>query len=473
MEGMKARERVHMIGIGGSGLSAIARVLLESGQTVSGSDRQAGPVLESLRAAGAQISVGHRPENVLGADLVIRSSAIPDDHVEVQAAREQGIPVLKRSDYLGRLVADRRVIAVAGSHGKTTTTAMIAWILSALGLDPAFIVGGTVNQLGVNARAGKGPHFVIEADEYDHMFLGLEPFMAVVTNIEHDHPDCFSTPQEYFQAFQLFAERLQTDGTLLCCGDDPGAERLLEEAQAGGRHGLAYGLSSSEYSFFGGAARPNTWGGYTFDFNSQRQPDQGLELKGISLQVPGLHNVRNAVAALAVADLLGLSVVNAAEALGEFQGTGRRFDLAGEAGGVAVIDDYAHHPTEIRATLEAARSRFPERSIWALWQPHTFSRTRTLLEDFSTAFQQADHVVVTEIYAAREAPPKDGFSGRNAAASVLHPDVHFTPDFAAAERLLLEGLRAGDVLLTLSAGDADQLSQKVLQALAERNHKND
>ena len=465
---------VHLIGIGGTGLSAIARVLLEAGETVSGSDRSMSPLAESLRDSGVRVHLGHRPENIQGADLVVRSSAIPDDNPEVQAALQAGIPVLKRSEFLGRLMTGRQVIAVAGTHGKTTTTAMLAWTLSALGQDPSYIIGGVSANLGANAHAGRGACFVIEADEYDRMFLGLEPYLAVVTNIEHDHPDCYPTSEDFYQAFRQFAGRVAPAGLLLACSDDRGAARLLEEVASSGRRVVSYGLERwlgrpcPHYCALD--PRPNTLGGFDFEFMQGDPPPaaRSPRLLNVSLQVPGLHNVRNALAALAGVDLLGLSVEEAIRAIGQFRGAGRRFELRGEAGGVTVIDDYAHHPTEILATLSAARSRYPGREIWTVWQPHTYSRTRALLDDFAAAFGDADHVLVTEIYAAREADPGD-FSARQivGAISTAAPgsDVHFTPELSTAADFLLRRLRSGDVLLVLSAGDADQLSGKILEGL--------
>lgn len=454
---------VHLIGIGGSGLSAIARILLESGYTVSGSDRQLSSLALSLQASGVQVSCGHRAENVQGADLVVRSSAISDDNPEVAAALQAGVRVLKRADFLGELLAGRRTIAVAGTHGKTTTTAMIAWILSALGRSPSFIIGGVSANLGTNASAGSGPDFVIEADEYDRMFLGLRPDLAIVTNIEHDHPDCYPTAEDFYAAFREFSGRLVRGGALLACSDDRGAARLLKDASGSGSLALAYGLERWMGhpcpDYCGLELQPNTCGGFDFVF----RPPVGDDVQ-VSLQVPGQHNVRNALAALAAAGLLELPLTEAARALGEFRGTGRRFELRGEAGGVSVVDDYAHHPTEIRATLAAARARFPGRAIWAVWQPHTYSRTRTLLYEFAAAFGDADHVLVTEVFPAREPDPGD-FSARQVLAAMRHPDAHFVPDLAAAAARLNGSLHPGDVLLVLSAGDADQLSGQVLASL--------
>lgn len=457
--------RIHLIGIGGTGLSAIARVLLEMGHTVSGSDRAASPFTRDLASAGVTISLGHRPENVRGAELVVRSSAIPDDNAEVAAARALGIPVLKRADFLGSLMESKTGIAIAGTHGKTTTTSMLAWVFTALGQDPTFIAGSVLANLNVNARAGKGPLFIIEADEYDHMFLGLKPVIEIVTSVEHDHPDCYPTAGDFHAAFVDFVRLLPPDGSLVACADDEGARRLVREAQALGKQVLAYGLSPAtedgaiSMNAYAKGLAPNESGGFTFNACVM---DASAT---VSLQVPGRHNVCNALAALTVARLLGLALPAAAAALGEFRGTGRRFEVRGEVGGVVAIDDYAHHPTEIRATLAAARARYPGRRIWAVWQPHTYSRMRALFDEFTRAFGDADEVLVTEIYAARE--PKEEFSSKQVVDAMQHPSVHFAASLQEASDMLVSHLHPGDVLLVLSAGDANQIISEVLARLKE------
>ena len=468
--------RIHLIGIGGSGLSAIARLLKEMGYALSGSDRAETPFLSDLRSAGVTISLGHSPENVRGADVVVRSSAIQDDNPEVVAARMAGIPVLKRADFLGRLMEGKTGIAVAGTHGKTTTTAMLAWLLTALGQEPSFIVGGVLDNLGVNARAGNGKAFVIEADEYDRMFLGLKPVIEVVTNVEHDHPDCYPSPADFQAAFVEFVKLLPADGVLVACAEDPGARLLLDEAKRLGKKTVAYGISEqwavgSDQWALAKSVKANENGGFSFEaivtlhssLVTRHSSPVTRHPPLITLQVPGRHNVLNALAALAVVSLLGLSLEAAAQALGQFTGTGRRFEVRGEANGVVVIDDYAHHPTEIRATLAAARSRYTGRRIWAVWQPHTYSRTQTLFEQFTHAFADADQVIVTEIYAARE--PIQDYSAAQVVQAMPHPSARFIPDLPAVSNYLVSHLRPGDVLLVLSAGDADQISTQVLAAM--------
>lgn len=455
---------VHLIGIGGSGLSAIARLLLESGYTVSGSDRQASEVLDRLAEAGAQVYVGHRPENIAGARLIVRSSAIPDQNVEVEAAKKAGITVMKRAEFLGQFMEGRSGIAVAGTHGKTTTTAMIAWMLSELGDDPSYIIGSDARNLGTNARAGKGKAFIIEADEYDRMFLGLKPEIAVITYVEFDHPDYYQTEDDYFMSFAEFVSNVKQGGRLIACGDDAGATRLVEVARNRSVEALTYGICDPSLDYYAYGMVNNPVGGLTFDVIVKGNTDQILRM---ALQVPGEHNVRNSLAALAVADGLGLPLDEAARTLALFQGTGRRFEVLGEVAGITVIDDYAHHPTEIRATLSAARSRYPGRQLWVVWQPHTYSRTQALFADFASAFIEANHVVVTEVYAARE-PVTGEFSARQVVAAMQHVDVYFIPDLIQTTAFLLTHLDEGDVLLVLSAGDANQVSAQVLAGLQTR-----
>ncbi len=477
-------DHIHLIGIGGSGISAIARVLLESGYTVSGSDRVLSPLAENLRAAGARVDIGHHPENIQGANLVVRSSAIPDQNPEVVAAHAAGIPVLKRADFLGQLISqnDRLGIAVSGTHGKTTTTAMIAWMLTCLGQDPSFIVGGVLKNLGVNAHAGRGQAFVIEADEYDRMFLGLKPSIIVVTNVDYDHPDCYPTPADYERAFLAFTGCLQPGGSLLACRDDPGAKRLLQARQAEGCPAYSYGFNQtvgfeadykivytadfqSDYQAY--RLELNPAGSFDFEMALSSGPGEITPLAHVSLQVPGKHNVLNALAALAVAHLLGLPLQTASEALHRYAGAGRRFDIVGDADGITIVDDYAHHPTEIRTTLAAARSRFPRRRLWAVWQPHTFSRTQAFASEFATAFKDADRVLVTGIYGAREFAGDSSMANlaSDLARSISGPAAQYISSLPAVTAFLLSQLQPGDVLLVFSAGDADQVSAQVLAAL--------
>lgn len=450
----------HFVGIGGAGLSAIARVLLERGEEVSGSDYEQSLITESLERSGVKMNIGHAKDNIVGADVVVRSSAVGDENVEVLAAKQEGIMVVRREDYLREMLVDQQVIAVAGSHGKTTTTAMIAWMLTALRQKPGFIAGGEIENLGVNAKAGAGELFVIEADEYDYMFLGLDPSITIVTNVEHDHPDFFPTPEDFEQAFRDFVARLKRGGTLVVCLDDPGSASMLSEDSLEGKKSLSYGFVV-EANFQARNLNLNESGSFSFDLFRDNE-----HLTAVLLQVPGKHNVLNALAALVVADVLGLPVDEAAQTLSEFRGTSRRFDVLGEKGGVTVIDDYAHHPTEIRATLDAAKERFPDRHIWALWQPHTYSRTSKLLDEYSTSFQDADSMIMTPVFPAREWQPED-FSHRKIVKKIDHPDIHFAEGLTEAGDFLLSQVESGDVVLVLSAGDAIEVSARLYSELAE------
>ena len=457
--------RVHFVGIGGAGLSAIARVLIEQGAQVSGSDLVLSPVAEALARDGARVFAGHRAENVGGAELVVVSSAVPASNVEVQAARAAGVPVLGRPEFLGRMMDGRVGVAVAGTHGKTTTTAMVASILLEAGCVPTFVVGGVIAGLGTNARAGEGSLFVIEADEYDHTFLSLRPRVAVLTNVEHDHPDCYPTFADFRAAFEEFTALVPREGLLAACWDDPVARELGERRRATGAAVTFFGLGQGA-ELRAEEVRPNFAGGV--DFLASR----GGEVLGlVRLRVPGAHNASNAMGALAVVDFLGVPFRVARGALTEFRGVGRRFEVKGEANGVIVVDDYAHHPTEIRATLQAARDRFPERSLWAVWQPHTYSRTVTLLADFVRAFGAADHVVVLPIYAARETDTL-GVSSASVVAAMQHPDARCARSLDEAVVWLGTELQPGDVVLTLGAGDGYLVGEWLLEVLGNNDYSN-
>jgi UDP-N-acetylmuramate--alanine ligase len=461
--------QVHFIGIGGTGLSAIARLLLERGDTVTGSDRVLSPFASELQKAGAQVYIGHHPRNITGADYVVRSSAIPDDNPEVKAAIVAKIPVYKRADFLGQLMEDKTGIAIAGTHGKTTTTAMLAWVLTELGRDPSFIVGSTMNNLGVNAHAGQGNTFVIEADEYDRMFLGLKPRIEIVTSLEHDHPDLFPTYEDMYAAFESFVDLLPADGTLIVCADDSGAASLINHARNAGKAIIGYAIQGdttimSPNYIQARSLEPNDLGGYRFQVLSNLS-GENTSTK-VDLQVPGEHNVHNALAVLAVIETLGLPAQQAAEALAKFSGTGRRFEICGEVNDIIVIDDYAHHPTEIRATLAAARARYPESRIWAVWQPHTYTRTQTLFAEFSRAFKDADEVIVSEVYASRE--PTQDFTSAEIVSAMPHTSARYIRTLKEISHYLNKQLQPGDVLLVLSAGDANQICTDVLAGLKER-----
>ncbi len=440
-------QRIHIVGIGGAGMSAIARILLLQGNTISGSDRSAGNSLTAaLVAGGAIVHQGHAADHVQGADLVLATSAVPDDHVELAAARASGIPVYRRRDYMAQLMRGKKVIAVAGTHGKTTTTAMIVHLLRECSHDPSYIVGGVMANTNTNAGVGSGDAFVIEADEYGDMFHGLRPDVVVLTNLEYDHPDYFTSEAAMLGSFIRFLRipgETMHPGRLIVCSDSPLALRAAAESS---REVTTYG-SQGDYRLIGG------------------EPDQFDVMHGdrvigrVRLDLPGDHNALNALAALLAVDLQP----EAFAALATYRSTGRRFEIRGEVNDVVVIDDYAHHPTAIGVTLEAARQRYPGRAVWAVWQPHMYTRTRTLIEDYASAFDAADHVIVTDIYAAREAPIV-GVDGSWTASRIRHPDSRYSGGLADTTTLLVSEVLAPAVIVVMSAGDAPQISAGFLSA---------
>ncbi|MFQ5408536.1 MAG: UDP-N-acetylmuramate--L-alanine ligase, partial [Anaerolineales bacterium] len=432
-------KHVHFVGVGGAGLSAIATVLLESGHTVSGSDMQASENTERLAAAGATVTIGHHADNIAGADTVVISSAVPDGNPEVVAAQAAGLPVLKRQQFLSDLMSPQTCVAIAGTHGKTTTTALVAYILNNAGYDPSFIVGGVMANLGTNARHGSGPHFVVEADEYDRMFLGLDPVAAVITNAEHDHPDEYPTHADLAAAFDEFARRVSREGCLVVCADDQTAAAIGAAARERGQRVATYALQAAA-EWRAESLQTNGAGGY--DFLVMRD-DETLGLARSRL--PGEHNVANALAALTVLDFLAVPFDAALEGLRGFRGVGRRFEVKGDVAGVTVVDDYAHHPSEIRATLAGARRRYPDRNIWAMFQPHTYSRTKALLLNFAASFDDADHVLVTDIFGSREVD-NGSVSANDLVTEMHHADAQYVGALSAAAALLVENLQPGDVL---------------------------
>jgi UDP-N-acetylmuramate--alanine ligase len=470
--------RVHFLGIGGFGINAIARVMHEQGYAVSGCDVAESPLIAPLRERGIPIERGHDPAHLdaFSPDALVISSAIPPGSAEVLAAHERGLPVYKRADVLGALMRDKIGVAVAGTHGKTTTTAMIAHTLDTCGLDPGFIIGGISRDLGTNARAGSGDVFVIEADEYDRMFMGLRPRIAVLTSLEMDHPDMFGSIEDVRALFAEFLDLLPPDGLLVACHDDPEVRALINRRLEAGSPAVTYGLTMQSLYHFSGIGwlavglEPQD-GGTGFRVAYVLPPGPG-ETQGqtvvmdASLTLPGEHNVCNALAATLVAFELGIDPRRALDALATFSGVGRRFEVKGEVGGVTVIDDYAHHPTAIRATLEAARQRYGQRPVWAVWQPHTFSRTRALLDEFAACFAEADHVVITDVYRSRD---RETFG--ITPESVLdrmpgHPNARHVPGpVGAVAEFLAAHVKSGDVVIVMSAGDATAVGDGLLAAL--------
>ncbi|MEA3309367.1 MAG: UDP-N-acetylmuramate--L-alanine ligase [Chloroflexota bacterium] len=460
MKKLSEFERVHIVGIGGAGMSAIARVLQGRGIAVQGSDQQEGQLVTALRAEGIPVTVGHAAENIAGADLVLASSAIPVGNVELAAARAREIPTMRRPEFLAQLTAGYDVVAIAGAHGKTTVTGMIITTLLAAGRDPTYIVGGVVENLGTNAHVGQDKLFVIEADEYQNTFLSLTPQLAVVTNIEFDHPDCFPSVRFVRLAFGEFVDQIRPAGALVACNDDKLTHLVGASYHANGGRLLFYGqVEGRGLAWRAVELHPNERGGITFT-----ALHEGDVAATISLQLPGEHNALNALAALAVTTELGIPTETACAALEAFAGTARRFEVLGTAQDVVVVDDYAHHPTQIKAVLRAARQRYAERRIIAVWQPHTFSRIKALWDGFVTAFDGADEVLVLPIYAAREVD--DGtVDHRELAAQLTAPEVQAMGSLAEATQQLVDMAAPGDLVLLLGAGDEYVVGWDLLAAL--------
>ncbi len=450
--------RVHFIGIGGAGMSAIAAILADQGVAVSGSDLKESRNTQRLASAGADILIGHRPENVEGAGLVVYSSAIRDNNREMVRARELGLEVIPRAGMLARLMAEREGIAVAGTHGKTTTTSMLSKILFDAGWDPTFIVGGELNDISGNARTGRGRHLVAEADESDGSFLFLEPRQVIVTNIELDHHDFYASDQQVTDYFRSFLERIGPGGLAVLNGDD---ERVRDIA--GGLQAEVVFFGEGEGNHYRAAGVALKAGGSSFEV----YVEGGESLGCLDLQVPGIHNVRNALSAVAMALRLGVGFEVVRKSLAGFSGVHRRFELVGEADGIRIVDDYAHHPTEVRATLEAARREGMDRVV-CIFQPHRYSRTAALWKEFGEALGLADVVILTEVYAAGE-NPQPGINAKLILDALLearprHAAVYI-PMRAELGRSTLRHLRSGDLVLTMGAGDVTQCSHEILSAL--------
>ncbi len=448
-------QHVHFIGIGGIGMSGIAEILLNLGHRVSGSDLKRSPITDRLLSLGATIFEGHAASNIAGADVVVTTSALSSTNPEVLAARAQSIPVIQRAEMLAELMRLKYGVAIAGMHGKTTTTSMIAAVLAAGGLDPTVVVGGRVETMGSSARLGSSQYLVAEADESDRSFLKLSPILAVVTNIDREHMDCYRDMEDVERAFLEFMDRVPFYGATTACIDDPKLAALLPRV----RHTvLTYGMAPE--AAFRLEVLPSSSGRQS-QFLVHRK---GEALGPFTLSVPGLHNLRNATAAVAIGIQLGVSVNHIAAGLAEFGGVERRFQRKGEVGGVTVVDDYGHHPTEIRATLEAAR-QCGFRRILVLFQPHRYTRTRDLLQEFRDCFQAADVVRVVDIYAASETPIP-GVDALALVEAIEGADVRYSASFEEAVEQIVRIAGPGDLVLTMGAGNIHQAGPMVLAALA-------
>jgi UDP-N-acetylmuramate--alanine ligase len=447
-------QRIHLVGIGGSGMSGIAEVLLTLGYAVSGSDLKPTPVTQRLHNLGATIFEGHRAEQVHGAQVVVVSSAVRSENPEVAEAHHLKIPVIPRAEMLAELMRVKQGIAVAGAHGKTTTTSMVAAVLAAAGLDPTFVVGGRVNHAGSGARVGQGEYMVVEADESDRTFLLLAPVVAVITTIDREHLDHYHSLEEIQETFLQFANRVPFYGAVVLCLDEPNVQAILPGVK---RPVLTYGTSSQADLVISDVKHEGLGSEFRLTYR-----DENLGLFHL-LSPPGLHNVRNAAAAAAVGLYLNLPAELIRTGLQEFAGVGRRFEIKGKFGDVTLVDDYGHHPAEIRATLDAARG-CGYRRLLVLFQPHRYTRTLHLWDDFCRAFNQADILVVSEIYAAGEAPI-EGITGERLAEAIRaagHKNVMFSSTVQAGIEHILHEARPGDAVLAIGAGSVgralDQLA---------------
>ena len=450
---------IHFMGIGGAGMSPLADLVKRSGGMVTGCDAHASASAQALAAMGITVSVGHDAGHVAGCAALVVTSAVPADHPELLAARSAGIPVLKRAQALGAIVNRGTVVGISGTHGKTTTTALTTAALAAGGLDPTGLVGGRVPAWGGNLRAGGDRLFVVEADEYDRSFLTLHPSIAVVTTLEADHLDIYETLTGVEEAFLAFLGGVAPDGAVIGCGDDHGVARLLPRLGARERV-LTYGLNAGSML----RAENVKSAGTETSFEVR---EHGRSLGRARLRVPGLHNVRNGLAAIAVARELGVSWNDVVDGLGSYEGVQRRFERIGESEGVVVVDDYAHHPTEISATLAAARLAYPDRRLVAVFQPHLFSRTRDFAAEFGRALAAADLVFLTDVYAARE-KPIDGVDGGLIAEQVRRAgaEVRYVPERDRVVDEVAGALDAGDLCLTLGAGDLNDAARELLARVA-------
>jgi UDP-N-acetylmuramate--alanine ligase len=458
-------QRIHFVGIGGIGMSGIAEVLLTLGYGVSGSDLRNSPTTERLAKLGAQIFVGHVESNVHGAEVVVTSSAIVRDNPEVAEARRLHLPVIQRAEMLAELMRLKYGIAIAGMHGKTTTTSMVAAVLGAGGLDPTVVVGGRVDSLGSNARLGTSKYLVAEADESDRSFLKLSPILSVVTNIDREHMDCYRDMNDVQNTFVEFMDRVPFYGTVVACTDNEALRKLLPRVQ---RRVLTYGTREGADFRAVDVTTEHATGAM---HNSFGVIFQGSDLGRFDLFVPGTHNVLNATAAIAVGMGLEIPVERIREGIAQFRGVDRRFQLKGTSAGVRVVDDYGHHPTEILATLSAARQWMSGSGrIHVIFQPHRYTRTYLLMDEFAGAFPEADRLLVLDIYAASEQPIA-GVSGLGLSRKIFcrngYP-AEFAASFADAVEAAVEQARPGDMVLTLGAGTVSQLGAQILEKLGAR-----
>ena len=456
---MRNTQRLHFVGIGGIGMSSIAAILLNLGYTVSGSDLALSDVTRRLQQGGATVYQGHAAAHVQGADVVVISAAVQPDNVEVLTARAQHIPVIPRAEMLAELMRMKYGVAIAGTHGKTTTTSLVATVLAYGGLDPTVLIGGRLNSLGSNAKLGQGEYLVAEADESDGSFLLLSPTISVVTTVDAEHLDFYGDLAAVQRAFTQFINKVPFYGCSIICLDQPHIQSLVPQLR---RRFITYGLTTqADYM-----ARDLHVAGLRSRFDVYRA---GARLGPCSLNLPGTHNVSNALAAIAVGAELDIPFPTMAQALEEFSGVQRRFELRGVRDGVTVVDDYGHHPEEIRQTLRAAKAVWPEARLTVVFQPHRYTRTHLLQQEFCTAFHDADALVLLDIYAAGETPLPGVSTGLLYEGLISHGqrEVYYARERTAVVPFLQRALRPNDILLTLGAGDVWQIGEAFLQATGE------
>ncbi len=449
-----------MIGIGGTGMNGIAEVLLNLGYSISGTDLSENEATERLAQLGAKISIGHSADKVRGADVVVISSAIQMDNVEVKEAKHLKIPIIPRAEMLAELMRMKYGVAVAGSHGKTSTTSMIAQVLVQAGFDPTIVVGGRLNTFGAHGRLGTGEFIVAEADESDRSFLYLSPFIAVLTNLDHEHLDQYKTLDEIKNTFVNFANKVPFYSPVILCLDDPNLQSLIPKLE---RRIITYGFSTQADVF----SRDPRFKNFT---STSRLHWKGEEIGQLNLNVPGIHNIYNAMAAVAVGLDLDIPASTALEALEKYSGIGRRFELKKDVNDILIIEDYAHHPTEIRATLEAAKKGWTNRTV-AIFQPHRYSRLSLLMKEFATSFNQADILILTDIYPAGERPI-EGITGEALYKEIQefgHKSVHYEKDSAKIPGIVEKIARPKDMIFVLGAGNINGIIPEIIKRLERRS----
>lgn len=450
-------KKIHFLGIGGIGMSGLARILLDRGYDVSGSDMAENGIIEELRRKGAKIQIGHDPKNIDGVDVMVKTAAIREDNLEYLAAKEKSLLIIKRSELLGMLMSEKKGIAVAGTHGKTTTSSMLFLILEKAGLDPTVVIGGEVKNIGGNAKDGKGKYFVAEACEYEKGLLDLYPYAAIITNIEEDHLDTFNGIEDILDTFSRFVGQISGKGFLVISADSANTVQAAKKFKG---DLITYGIDSGKLDFsVKDIHAKNGKTEFTVFAGDKR-------LGAFNLIIPGVHNISNALAAIAVATKLGIELDIIKKALSEFRGAKRRFEIKGNKKNILVIDDYAHHPTEIKATLSGLRSYYPKKRVWAIFQPHQYSRTKFLLSDFAGSFSEVDEVIIPDIYAVRDSEEDK----KNVNSQVLVDEVNkvsknatYIAGFKEIADYLKKNTRPGDIIITIGAGPVYQVGEAFLK----------